>query len=118
MVPLPLTDEGLKLAFTPGGRLPAEMDTLPVKPNNDATLTVAVGLEPGVKVTAAGAAAVTEKSGRPTMVRLIDVVLVIAPLVPVIVMGTNALGTGALAATVNVRMLTPEPPRSEEHTSE
>lgn len=52
MVPLPFTDEGLKLALTPAGRLAADMDTEPVKPNNAATLTVAVGFDPGVSVTA------------------------------------------------------------------
>ncbi len=109
MVPLPLTDDGLKFALTPCGKLPADMDTLPVKPNNDPTLTVAVGFEFGVNVTAV-VTAVTEKSGRPTMVRLMTAVLVIEPLVPVTVRGTAALGTGALAATLTVRMLMPEPP--------
>jgi hypothetical protein len=69
MVPLPLTEDGLKLALTPAGRLAAEIDTVPVKPNRAATVTVAVGFDPGVSVTAAGGAAVIEKSGRPTMVR-------------------------------------------------
>jgi len=70
IVPLPLTDDGLKLAFTPAGKPLAEMDMLPVKPNSDATLTVAVGFDPGVSVTA-GVTAVTEKSGRPMTVRVI-----------------------------------------------
>src|SRR5499426_4684101 len=85
IVPLPLTEDGLKLALTPDGRPVAEMETEPVKPNSDATVTVAVGFEPGVMVTAAGGAAVMEKSGRPTTVRLIVVDSVIAPLVPVTV---------------------------------
>lgn len=70
ILPLPLTDEGLKLAITPAGSPVAVMETAPVKPNNEATETVAVGFEPGVMVTAAGGAAVMEKSGRPTTVRL------------------------------------------------
>lgn len=68
-VPLPFTEEGLKLALTPAGRFAAEIDTVPVKPNKDAMVTVAVGLDPGVSVTVAGGFAVIEKSGRPTMVR-------------------------------------------------
>ena len=109
MVPLPFTDEGLKLALTPAGRLAAEMDTEPVKPNSAVTFTVAVGFDPGVSVTAAGGAAVIEKSGLPTIVRLIVVVLVIVPLVPVTVMATGVAGTGAFAAAVNVSVVTPEP---------
>lgn len=70
MVPLPLTDEGLKLAVTPAGSPEAVMETAPVKPNSAATLMEAVGFDPGVIVTAAGGAAVMEKSGRPTTVRL------------------------------------------------
>jgi hypothetical protein len=70
ILPLPLTDEGLKLAITPAGRPVAVMETAPVKPKSEATETVAVGFEPGVMVTAAGGAAVMEKSGRPTTVRL------------------------------------------------
>ena len=72
MVPLPFTDEGLKLADTPAGRPVAVIETEPVKPNNAATEIVAVGFEPGVMVTAAGGAAVTEKSGRPTTTRFTD----------------------------------------------
>ena len=68
MAPLPLTEEGLKLALTPAGRLAAEIDTVPVKPKSAATFTVAVGFDPGVSVTAAGGAAVMEKSGRPIIV--------------------------------------------------
>src|SRR5215471_10338611 len=84
MVPLPLTEDGLKFALTPGGRPVAEMETEPVKPNSDATVRVAVGFEPGVMVTAAGGAAV--------MVR-----------------ATGAAGTVAFAAAVKVNVLTPEP---------
>ena len=51
MLPLPLTEEGLKFAWTPAGRPVAEIDTLPVKPPSEATVTVAVGFDPGVKVT-------------------------------------------------------------------
>ena len=109
IVPLPFTDDGLKFALTPGGRPVAEMETEPVKPKSDATVTEAVGFEPGVMVTAAGGAAVMEKSGRPTIVRLIVVVLTIEPLVPVTVMATGAAGTVALAAAVNVSVLAPEP---------
>lgn len=68
MLPLPLTEEGLKLALTPAGRFAAEIDTVPVNPKSAATLTVAVGFCPGVSVTAAGGAAVMEKSGLPIMV--------------------------------------------------
>lgn len=67
-VPLPLTDDGLKLALTPVGRFAAETETVPVKPNSEEMVTWAVGFEPGVSVTAAGAFAVIEKSGRPMMV--------------------------------------------------
>ena len=74
MVPLPFTEDGLKFALTPGGKPVAEMETEPVKPKSDATVTLAVGFEPGVMVTAAGGAAVMEKSGLPTTVRLIVVV--------------------------------------------
>ena len=74
MVPLPFTEDGLKLALTPAGKPVAEMETEPVKPKSDATVTVAVGFEPGVMVTAAGGAAVMEKSGLPTTVRLMVVV--------------------------------------------
>ena len=74
MVPLPFTEDGLKLALTPAGKPVAEMETVPVKPKSDATVTVAVGFEPGVMVTAAGGAAVMEKSGLPTTVRLMAVV--------------------------------------------
>jgi len=109
MLPLPLTDEGLKLALTPAGRLAAEIDTVPVNPKSAATFTVAVGFDPGVNVTAAGGAAVMEKSGRPTMVSWSAVVLVMVPLVPVTVTLTGPEGTGALAAAVNVRVVTPSP---------
>jgi hypothetical protein len=109
MLPLPFTEDGLKLALTPDGKPVAEIDTDPVKPNSAATVTVAVGFCPGVNVTAAGAAAVIEKSGRPTIVSEIDVLCVIPPLVPVIVTVTGAEGTGALAAAVNVKALTPSP---------
>ena len=74
MVPLPLTEDGLKFALTPGGKPVAETETEPVNPNSDATVSVAVGFDPGVRVTAAGGAAVIEKSGRPTTVRLMLVV--------------------------------------------
>lgn len=74
MVPLPLTDDGLKFALTPAGKPLAEIETEPVNPNSDATVIVAVGFDPGVMVTAAGGAAVMEKSGRPTTVRLMVVV--------------------------------------------
>jgi hypothetical protein len=50
-LPLPLTEEGLKLALTPAGRLAADTDTLPVKPPSEAIVIVAVGFDPGVKVT-------------------------------------------------------------------
>lgn len=109
MVPLPLTELGLKLALTPEGRFVADTDTVPVKPNNAATVTEAVGLDPGVSVTEAGGLAVIEKSGRPTMVRVSSVDCVIEPLVPVTVMVTGEVGTGALAAAVKVSVLTPSP---------
>ena len=110
MLPLPFTEDGLKLACTPAGRPLAEIETVPVKPKREATVTVAVGFDPGVIVTAAGGAAVMEKSGRPTMVSDKLVVCVIAPFVPVTVMTTGAAGTGALAAAVNVSVLVPLPP--------
>jgi len=109
IVPLPLTEDGLKLALTPDGRPVAEIETEPVNPKSEATVTVAVGFEPGVMVTAAGGAAVMEKSGRPTTVRRIVVVLVIAPLVPVTVRVTGAGGTVALAAATKVSVLAPDP---------
>jgi hypothetical protein len=109
IVPLPLTDEGLKLALTPVGNPLAEMETLPVKPNSEATVSEAVGLDPGVIVTAAGGAAVMEKSGRPTTVSWSVVAWVIVPLVPVTVTATGPEGTVALAAAVNVIVLTPSP---------
>src|SRR5215813_13383915 len=74
MVPLPFTDDGLKFALTPAGKPVADMETEPVNPKRDATVTVAVGFDPGVMVTAAGGAAVMEKSGLPTTVRLMVVV--------------------------------------------
>jgi hypothetical protein len=108
MVPLPLTDEGLKLAFTPVGRPLAESDTLPVKPKSEATVMVLVGFIPAAILMLAGEAD-TEKSGRPTTVRLNVVVLVIVPLVPVTVIIAGVAGTVALAAAVNVSVLAPEP---------
>src|SRR5437899_10288231 len=96
IVPLPFTEDGLKFALTPAGRPVAEIDTEPVKPKSEATVRLAVGFEPGVMVTAAGGAAVMEKSGRPTTVRRIVVVCVMAPLVPVTVRVTGAAGTVAL----------------------
>ena len=71
IVPLPFTDDGLKFANTPAGKPLAVIETVPVNPNKAATLIVAVGFDPGVMVTLAGAAAVMEKSGRPTTVRVI-----------------------------------------------
>src|SRR5215471_3228763 len=68
ILPLPLTEEGLKFACTPAGRPVAEIETLPVKPPSELTVTVAVGFDPGVKVTA-WVAGVIVKSGRCTMVR-------------------------------------------------
>ena len=106
MVPLPFTDDGLKFALTPCGKLPAEIDTVPVKPNNEATLTVAVGFEPGVSVTA-GVTAVTEKSGRPMTVRVIGCECVRPPLVPVTV--TVAGPTVAVAEAVKVMVLIAAP---------
>lgn len=107
MVPLPFTEEGLKLAVTPAGKPEAVMETDPVKPNSEATLIEAVGFEPGVMVTAAGGAAVMEKSGRPTTVRLMGKLCVRAPLVPV--MFTVAAPTVAVAEAVNVRVLIAAP---------
>jgi hypothetical protein len=107
IVPLPFTDEGLKLAATPAGRPVAEMATVPVKPNNEATLTVAVGFEPGVIVTAAGGAAVMEKSGRPTTVRVMEMLCVSVPLVPLMV--TVAGPTVAVAEAVKVSVLMAAP---------
>lgn len=51
-----------------------------------------------------------EKSGRPIIVSRNVVLCVVEPLVPVTVMLTGAEGTGALAAAVNVSVLTPLPP--------
>jgi hypothetical protein len=107
MVPLPFTEEGLKLADTPAGRPVAVIETAPVKPNNEATLMEAVGFEPGVIVTAAGGAAVMVKSGRPTTVRLMGKLWVSVPLVPV--MFTVAAPTVAVAEAVNVSVLIAAP---------
>jgi hypothetical protein len=107
IVPLPFTDEGLKLAATPAGKPVAEMATVPVKPNNEATLTEAVGFEPGVMVTAAGGAAVMEKSGRPTTVRVMEMLCVSVPLVPLMV--TVAGPTAAVAEAVKVSVLMAAP---------
>lgn len=109
-MPLPLTEEGLKLALTPAGRLAADTETVPVKPNREAMVTVAVGFDPGVSVTAAGGFAVMEKSGRPMIVRKNVACCVIEPLVPVTVMLTGDEGTGALAAAVKVSVLVPLAP--------
>ncbi len=109
-VPLPFTEDGLKLALTPAGRLVADTETVPVKPNSEAMVTVAVGFDPGVSVTAAGGFAVIEKSGLPIMVRKNVVCCVSEPLVPVTVILTGDEGTGALAAAVNVSVLAPLAP--------
>lgn len=108
MAPLPLTDEGLKLAFTPVGKPLAERETLPLKPKSEATVIVLVGFIPAAILMLAGDAD-TEKSGLPTTVRLKVVVLVIAPLVPVTVIIAGVAGTVALAAALNVSVLVPEP---------
>ena len=39
------------MALTPAGRLAADTDTLPVKPPSEAIVMLAVGFDPGVKVT-------------------------------------------------------------------
>jgi hypothetical protein len=106
-VPLPFTDDGLKLADTPAGSPVAVIDTEPVKPNNDATEIVAVGFEPGVMVTAAGGAAVMEKSGRPTTVRFTAKLWIRVPLVPR--MFTVAVPTVAVAEAVKVSVLMAAP---------
>src|SRR5260370_4168063 len=108
MVPLPLTDDGLKLALTPVGRPLAERDTLPLKPKSEATVMLLVGFMPAAMLMLAGEAD-TEKSGLPTTVRLNVVVLVIVPLVPVTVIIAGVAGTVALVAAVNVSVLVPEP---------
>jgi hypothetical protein len=113
IVPLPFTEDGLKLAWTPAGSPLAESETLPVKPNRAPTVSVTVGFVPGGRVRLVGFTEIV-KSGRPTTVRLIVAVCVIVvPLcvpVAVIVIGVGVEGTVAFAAAVNVSVLTPDPP--------
>src|SRR5260370_1867679 len=101
MVPLALTDNGLKLALTPVGRPLAERDTLPLKPKSEATVMLLVGFMPAAMLMLAGGAD-TEKSGLPTTGRLNVVVLVIVPLLPVTVIIAGVGGAVALGAAVSV----------------
>jgi len=108
-VPLPFTDEGLKFACTPAGSPLAERETLPVKPPTEVMVTLTVGFVPGVNMRLAGLTEIV-KSGRVITVKLMVVLIVVEPLVPVMVMGTGDAGTVAFAAAVKVRVLIPDPP--------
>jgi hypothetical protein len=95
---------GLKLAVTPLGRPEAERVTEPLKPLTGVTVMVLVPLAPRLMLTLAGDAE-SEKSGTATAftVRLMVVLRVKAPDVPVIV--TVAVPVVAVPLAVNVTVL-------------
>ena len=106
LVPLALSDEGAKLAFTPEGRLLAFRDTLPVSPPTKVTVIVLVGFDPGGKVIAAGDTEIV-KFGSAVTTRVSIVLAVVDPLVPVTV--TVALPTVAVLEAVKVSVLPADP---------
>jgi len=105
-VPLLLTEEGLKFACTPEGKLLALTDTLPVSPPTYPMVIVLDTLVPGGTVTAAGEAEMV-KFGSAVTFRVSVVDAVVEPLVPVTV--TVAAPTVAVFEAVKVRVLPEEP---------
>lgn len=105
-VPLEFSDDGLKLALTPEGRFAALSETLPVNPPTKVTVTVAVGLVFGGRLSDVGEIEMV-KLGSAVTVNVSVAVFVVEPLVPVIV--TVAVPTVAVFVAVNVRVLPAEP---------
>lgn len=105
-VPLALSDEGEKLAWTPEGRPLALMETLPVRPPTKVTVRVTVGLVFGGKESVVGDT-VMVNSGLAVTVSVMVAVLTVEPLVPVTV--TVTAPTVAVLVAVNVSVLPPEP---------
>ena len=106
LLPLPLSEEGAKLAFAPAGRPLALRDTLPVRPPTKVRVIVLVGLVPAGNETAAGEAEMV-KFGSAVTVRMSVAVSMVEPLVPVTV--KDALPTVAVFDATNVRVLPAEP---------
>jgi len=106
LVPLLLSEEGAKLAFTPEGRPLALRDTLPVRLPRKVMVIVLVGFDPGVNVTAAGDAEMV-KFGSAVTLRVRFALEVVEPLVPVTV--TVAGPVVAVFEAVNVSVLPAEP---------
>jgi len=100
------TDDGLKFACAPEGRLPALSETLPVSPPTQVMVRVLVPWVPGATVRAAGEAE-TEKLGSAVTFKVKVVDSVVDPLVPVTV--TVAAPTVAVFDAVKVRVLPEEP---------
>ena len=105
-VPLEFREDGLKLAPTPEGRLAALSETLPVSPPTKVTVTVAVGLVFGGRLSDVGEIEML-KLGSAVTVKVSVAVSVVEPLVPVIV--TVAAPTVAVLEAVNVSVLPAEP---------
>ena len=106
LVPLPLSEEGAKLAFAPAGRPLALRDTLPVRPPTKVRVMVLVGFVPAGNETAAGEAEMV-KLGSAVTVRASVAVSVVEPLVPVTV--KVASPTVAVFDAMKVRVLPAEP---------
>jgi len=106
MVPLALTEDGLKFACTPDGRPLALTATLPVSPPTNAMVIVLFTLVPGGTVTAVGEATIV-KLGSAVTFRTNVVVEVLVLLVPVMV--TVAAPTVAVLEAVKVSVLPADP---------
>ena len=106
IVPLVLTDEGLKFACTPEGRPLALTETLPVRPPTYPMVRVLDTLVPGGTVTDVGEAEMV-KFGSAVTFRVSVPEAVVEPLVPVTV--TVAAPTVAEFEAVKVRVLPDEP---------
>ena len=106
MVPLALTEDGLKFACTPDGRPLAPTATLPVSPPTNPMVIVLFTLVPGGTVTAVGEAKIV-KLGSAVTFRTTVVLDVVVLLVPVMV--TVAAPTVAVLEAVKVSVLPADP---------
>lgn len=108
--PEPFTELGPKFKITPDGT-PLELKlTVPVNPNSDVTVAVALPFPPRGRVRLVGETAI-ENSGLPTTFRGTEMLWLMVPFVPVTV--TVVAPTAADAVAVNVSVLTPFPPATD-----
>ena len=105
-LPLELSEEGEKLAWTPEGRPLALNETLPVRPPTKVTESVTVGFVFGGNESVVGDT-VMVNSGLAVTVRVMVAVSMVEPLVPITV--TVASPTVAVLLAVKLSVLPPDP---------